>query len=292
LIPEEGSYEIVRLANGSASVRSATAAETFHLVAGPVIEAETLYVRQLQLCERIAKCADEFCIWDVGLGAAANPVVALGCTAAIDARVRIISFDRTTRALEFALDHASELGYLAGFERELRALLAESHVEFARGAQHVRWEFNGGDFPQRMEAACALLDRGQRLLVAPHAIFFDAFSPARNPEMWTLPLLENLHALLDPQRPCTLATFSRSTIARTALLLAGFFVGRGDALAGKEETTVAANRHELLASPLDRAWLERARRSHAAEPLQQPIHRQEPLSDATWKTLRAHPQFV
>jgi hypothetical protein len=35
----------------------------------------------------------------------------------------------------------------------------------------------------------------------PHAILFDAFSPARNPAMWTLPLFQDLLSLLDPRRP-------------------------------------------------------------------------------------------
>src|SRR5438093_5271447 len=96
---------------------------------------------------------------------------------------------------------------------------------------------------------------------APHAILFDPFSPAKNPAMWTLPLFANLFRLLDPQRPCALATFSRSTMTRTALLLGGFHVGRGLGIGNKEETTIAANTLELLAEPLDRQWLLRVRTS-------------------------------
>ena len=109
--------------------------------------------------------------------------------------------------------------------------------------------------------------------------------------MWTLPLFANLFRLLDPARPCALATYSRSTITRVALLLAGFYVGAGHATGEKQETTIAANTLGLIDEPLDRRWLERARRSHSAEPLCAPIYRQARLAPATWEGLQRHPQF-
>jgi len=129
-------------------------------------------------------------------------------------------------------------------------------------------------------------------LPAPHAILFDPFSPAKNPALWTLPLFTNLFGLLDPARACVLATYSRSTMTRVALLLAGFYVGAGHATGEKEETTIAANTLGLIGEPLDRRWLERARRSHSAEPLCEPIYRQARLAPARWEELKAHPQFA
>ena len=126
---------------------------------------------------------------------------------------------------------------------------------------------------------------------APHAIMFDPHSPQKNPAMWTVLLFENLFRTLDPNRPCSLATFTRSTMARAAMLVGGFFVGVGHPSGLKEETTVAANRIEFLDEPLDRRWLERASRSDSAEPLREPVYHRAKLSAETWKQLRAHPQF-
>src|SRR5262249_40590260 len=123
-------------------------------------------------------------------------------------------------------------------------------------------------------------------------IMFDAFSPARNPAMWTAPLFAALYRLLDPARPCTMPTYSRSTMLRVAWLLAGFYVGAGDPTGEKEETSVAANSPELIESPLGRRWLARAHRSNSAEPLWEPSYRQSRLSDAAWERLLAHPQFA
>jgi hypothetical protein len=109
--------------------------------------------------------------------------------------------------------------------------------------------------------------------------------------MWTLPLFTNLFRYLDPQRLCAMPTYSRSTMLRVTLLLAGFYVGAGHATGEKEETTIAANTMELIDEPLDRAWLMRARRSTSAEPLHEPVYRQARLSADTWEKLQAHPQF-
>ena len=109
--------------------------------------------------------------------------------------------------------------------------------------------------------------------------------------MWTQPLFAHLYQLLDPARPCALPTYSRSTMLRVTLLLAGFYVGVGHATGEKEETTIAANSLELIREPLDRRWLERARRSTSAEPMWEPIYRQAPLSAGSWEKLQAHPQF-
>ena len=277
-------FELVRLRNGTFSVRSLADRETFHPVAGPIAEAEALYVRQLRLVERAAQ---ELVVWDVGLGAGGNALTAIRQLAGTNARLHIVSFDRSAAALRFALQHAVELEFPAGFETEISQLLAARAVEFSRGPLRVRWELQLGDFPSRI--ATASRDSG---LPAPGAIFFDAFSPARNPEMWTLTLFQNLFRCLDPQIPCSLATFSRSTAVRVALLLAGFFTGVGEPVTGKEETTIAASSLELIARPLDSKWLARARISRNAEPLHEPVYGQQPLSAKTWERLCAHPQFA
>ena len=291
-------YQLVHLNNGICSVRSLADDETFHPVIGPVVEAEALYVNQLRLCERLHNHSGEFVIWDVGLGAAANAIAALRATREIPGQLRLVSFDNTTEPLEFALQNATALGYLAGYENQAAVLLHNHRVEFQNGKLSVIWEFRLGDFPALLQSWSSRFSvpRPDKLKLElqpapPHAIFFDAFSPAKNPAMWTLPLFENLFRALDPQRPCALPTYSRSTILRVTLLLAGFFVGVGHATGLKEETTLAANTLDLIAEPLNARWLERARRSHSAEPLREPVYSRAPLLAATVEKLRQHPQF-
>ncbi len=283
-------YQLVQLTNGSWSVRSLAEGETFHPVVGPVAEAQALYVEQLQLPARVAAAAEngsqEFVIWDVGLGAAANTLTVLRALHGIDRhRVRIVSFDHTATPLEFALGNAERLGYFGGYEAPVRSLLDSGRVEFAHGSGVVTWEFVGGDFPTLLESEAS------KALPAPDAILFDAYSPARNPVMWTLPVFRALRNRVDPSRPCALATYSRATLLRVTLLLAGWWVGAGSATGEKEETTLAASDRSLVGRPLDQTWIGRALRSRSAEPMVEPVYRQLPLSDETRARLLAHPQF-
>jgi queuine tRNA-ribosyltransferase len=149
----------------------------------------------------------------------------------------------------------------------------------------VTWQLQIGDFPNLLQ------QQGAGTWPKPHAIFFDPFSPTKNPAMWTEDLFSALFRQLSDSRPCSLATYSRSTRVRAALLLAGFFVGRGQSSGRKEETTIAANTRGLISELLDGQWLERARRSESAEPLRTGMYRQARLSDQTYRRLAAHPQF-
>ena len=227
----------------------------------------------------------EFVVWDVGLGAAANALTVLRATRESTCPIRLLSFDCTLEPLRFAFDHAGALGYFGGYEAIIPQLLQQHRAAFPDGAHRVEWTVHVADFPTLVRQP------GAPALPKPHAILFDAFSPARNPEMWTQPLFADLYRVLDPCRPCALPTYSRSTMLRVSLLLAGFYVGAGHATGEKEETTLAANTLELVPEPLDRRWLLRARRSTSAEPLWEPRYRQARLSPATWERLQQHPQF-
>ena len=279
-------YKLVKLASGVHSVHSLAHQETFHPVIGPVAEAEALYVRQLDLTKRLQGHTGEFVIWDVGLGAAANALTVLRETREIEASIQLVSFDNTLEPLKFALQHRDSLGYLGGYEMQLEQLLREKQVAFENGKQSVNWRIHLGDFPTFISRTDA--DK----LPRPHTIMFDAFSPAKNPEMWSQPLFANIFRLLDANRPCALPTYSRSTMLRVTLLLAGFFVGVGHATGEKEETTIAANTLDLISEPLDSDWLQRAHRSGSAEPMWEPVYRQARLSAETWEKLRRHPQFL
>ncbi len=246
-------FTLVTVASGARSLRSLEHGETFHPVVGPVIEAHGLHVAQSRLIERAGEMSGPLVIWDVGLGAAANAAAVLAAFSGRTERVELHSFDCTLEPLAFAREHAAELGYLAAWELQVAALLATGSAQ----AGEVRWHFHGGDF-RKIPAA-----------PAPHAILYDPYSPAANPGMWTLDHFTRLRAALDPARPCTLTSYSRSTAVRVTLTLAGFHVGLGSATGEKDQTTIAATHRETLTVPLDSAWLGRVRRSTRGAPLRE-----------------------
>lgn len=282
-----GDYQLVPLPNGENTLFSSSYGEKMHPGLGPAAEAELLYVEQSNIVERLQKTPGEFVVWDVGLGGAANAISALRATRELSGKLRLVSFDNTAEPLEFAINHSAALKYPADYTAPLSELLRQQLATFQNGNLSVTWEFHLGDFPELLASK-----KLSREAVSPHAIFYDAFSPAKNPAMWTLPVFQNLFGALDPQRPCVLTTYSRSTLLRATLLLAGFNVGVGRATGLKEETTIAANDLSLLREPLGARWLARALRSDSAEPLREPIYSRAKLSSVTAEKLSAHPQFA
>ena len=284
-------FELVPLAGGVNSLRSLANGQTFHPVVGPAAEAEAVHVAGCRLVERANAMPPGHClvIWDVGLGAAANALAAIRALAAGYHQhleeVILFSFDRSLGALEFALANAATLGYPRGFEPALRSLLERQGAEIPLDGTKIFWRVICEDFP-------TLLARSRRFF-APHAIFFDPYSPTVNPEMWTLETFAALRARTDPGHPCLLSTYTRSTAVRVTLLLAGWGVGIGGATGEKDETTVAANAPALLERPLGRDWLEKkVHASTNAAPLRAGTgYTRGPISEEDFERLRAHPQF-
>ena len=291
-------FELVTLESGVCSVKSLANGQVFHPVVGPAAETEAIHLRGAGLVERVeawAQLRNPFVIWDVGLGAGATALAALAALESAGGRlagreVELVSFDRSTAALRFALEHADALGYPRGYEARIDELLTRRLTPPGTGsnaAVAVTWSFVEGDFPEMLRAR----NQADRLL-PPNAIFFDPYSPAVNPEMWTLRLFELLRGVLQPTQACLLTTYSRSTSVRVTLLLAGFFVGLGAATGEKEQTTVATNDPALLVRPLgQRWWNETVRASANAAPLRGPHFSRGPITTDDFDRLRQHPQF-
>jgi hypothetical protein len=276
-------FELVTLRNGIKTLRSVRHQETFHPTTGPFGEALILHAEQQRLRER-SRQHEKFIIWDIGFGAAANVLAAISTLGEeCQSQIEIHSFDRTTLPAEFAVTHASELGYVAGYERLIQDLIQDRRVCIRPGFE---WHLHLGDFSEMVK------DKNQKFPAPPpHSIFFDPYSAATNPEMWTLELFTSLHQRLDPQVDCLLTNYTRSTAIRVALLLSGFSVGVGCIIGDKAETTIASNHLHLIDKPLDHVWLKRVRNSLNAAPLREAQYTKSKISESDYAALIKLPQF-
>ena len=278
---KQSDYELVALKSGQHSVRWKTNGETMHVGTGPRTEALELHVRQQRLVERVRAHpgACPFVVWDVGLGPGGNALIVLDALRGIGAPVELHSFDRSREAIAFALNHAVELDYMAGWAASVTALLANGA---AFPSPQVRWFFHCGDFRQCLH-----------LGPPPDAILFDPYSPVRNPEMWSLEIFRAMKARVNEGNgaACLMTNYTRSTAVRVTMALAGWFVGTGVAIGEKDQTTIAANRCDLLERPLDRIWLARVRASTNAAPLRNGLYARGPISREDFEVLQSLEQF-
>jgi queuine tRNA-ribosyltransferase len=258
--------------DGAPAVVDRVVGEVMHPVIGAAVEAERLYVAQSRLAARLAEPGAPLILFDVGLGAGSNALAAWGCSASAAPGARpleLVSFERDLGAFTLALS-AEGLARLdiAPEEAEAgRALLAHG----AHATPRTRWRLRLGEALEELAAERSLAD----------LVFWDPFSPKANPDLWTYGAFRALHARCGPR--ATVFTYSTATATRAALLLAGFFVGVGDASGPKEQTTAAAVDPVDVVRPLDRRWLERLARSSAPFPSDAP-------GDAL-DLIRRHPQF-
>jgi tRNA U34 5-methylaminomethyl-2-thiouridine-forming methyltransferase MnmC len=258
LRPErDGDFELVTLRNGARAVRHLGHGEVMHPSVGPWQEARALYVEQSRLAEKLQVAGPPLHVWDVGLGAGTNAVAALTCARELGARqqreLRVTSFEIDRAPLRLALADTRGFPFLQPFAQAAAALL---HGDtWSQGQAH--WQLHLGDAAELWRGTWQPAD----------LIFFDPFSPASNPALWTPAAFALLraHAREDGDG-CSLFTYSAATPTRVSLLLGGFYVGTGIATGMKKETTVAATQREQLAQPLDRRWLARWERSAAQAP--------------------------
>lgn len=275
-IPKWTDYSLVPLAQGGHSLRSERYGEVCHPVDGPALEARRLYVEASGLENALSSYMVPLVIWDIGMGGAANVCAALEALNQRGGALVIHSFEQDSEPLDFAIAHQDHLDYPVRWSHLLKELLEHQSVEYHGENWSIQWTWHKGCATQSI----------RNLDIPPSFIFQDAYSPSVNPELWTLDWFRSLRQACQDETPCILTTYSRATSVRTALLLAGWHVGYGPASGPKEETTQASNQAGILKHPLDRRWLDRALRSHAASPLRAGIgFQQSPLSEEEEATL-------
>ena len=271
-----GNYEVVVRENKSGAIRHRTSGEVMHVSHDPRIESHSLYVEGSRLVERLSESAAPLVIWDVGLGAATNSMVAIHTLEALETLERpvtIVSFENDLDSLKLALQHPWHFPHLR--HGAPHKLLQDGAW---RSAKHpITWALKHGDFMDHCDAA-----------EAPDIVWFDPFSSKVDSPMWAMPVLARVLASAK-DKATSLHTYSASTAIRASLLKVGWFVSRGVGTGQKRETTKAyteeAVRRGLATDLLDTTWLGRWERSDSQMPAGVDP---EPFKEA----IRGHPQFV
>jgi queuine tRNA-ribosyltransferase len=280
---KRGRYEVI-VKEDVGYIRNTVSGEVMHTGCEPSQEAQSLYVEQSRLLERLQDRAAEPCVaaplvvWDVGLGAAANAMAAilavenLGPAAARP--LTLVSFENDLDSLKLALDHPAWFKHLR--HAAPRALLRDNR--WNSPSSPIEWLLLSGDFAVRKFEA-----------PPPDIIFFDPFSFKTDSALWTLNAFRELAKACGDQ-PTALYTYTYSTSVRAAMLAAGFYVAKGRATGRKGETTIALSARAAAAAHgrelLGPEWLAKWRRSDAQVPFG------STQQDDSWReAVLAHPQF-
>jgi queuine tRNA-ribosyltransferase len=293
------SYQIEFFKNGQKSVRNSTSAESMHSSIGPWEEANLIYVGQSNLQERLAGHEPgPLVVYDIGLGIAANALALIQAHSELanneqSRDIHLISFENDMRGLKYALNHQEHFPFLQN--RNLIALIRENFLSpgapdrslrsFAfqiqsgqiqsgqsQSGSTIKWELRIGNFLDKLNNE--INDEINKTLPAPELIYFDFYSPKSSPELWNYETFSRLYKATESRRKAkltsTLLTYTSSTPARSAMILAGFKVGYGIQTSKKLETTIACTSKNELTVPLGQEWVEHLKRSSKPLPSDHP----------------------
>ena len=231
-----------------ASIAHIASGEIMHSVNDPNQEADRIYVAQSRYLRGLATeplstatdaaTTTPLVVWDVGLGAGHNAMALVRTLETIPGHriVELISFEHDLDALHLALNHLKDFPHL---RHEAPHRMLHTH---ARGAACELRHGMATDAPANFYWRLFQLDFLATMQQArlPHVIFYDPFSWKVDAHMWTLAAFEQLFATLAAAAHVVeIFTYTNSTAVRTAMLAAGFFVGKGVATGPKSETTIA-----------------------------------------------------
>lgn len=209
--------------DGSLSLHSDEYGQAMHTLSGAYTEALVKHVRPSGVLARDYRLLR---VLDVGFGIGYN-VLALLSEFVRDDRNRhleIVTLEKEPPPVDL-LKRIAFPGETGGLYETIKRLCMDEEV-------------GGETYTMRMLVGDAR--KSVRGLEATrfHAIFHDPYSPAKNPELWTVDFFRELYRVAD--EGCTLTTYSSAPRVRAALLEAGFIVGRAPSMGRKREGTLAA----------------------------------------------------
>lgn len=230
--------ELVQTADGSLTLRDPHYGEEFHAAQGARFEAETLYIDYGGLRQRLAEAtpSDSITVLDVGLGLGYNAIMTIEAwwESQSAAALHLVSLEQS-KALVTSLSDPScpwKSAWTPLWRQASESLRPQTNGNWLGALTHpttqapLRWDVLVGD------AREARLD-GLRL----DFIWQDAFSPKKNPELWTEAWFQKLAVVSHPQT--RLMTYSVARVVKDGLSGGGWKYKKFKAPGSKKEWLAA-----------------------------------------------------
>jgi tRNA U34 5-methylaminomethyl-2-thiouridine-forming methyltransferase MnmC len=178
------SLEIITTADGSNSLRDTTLDETYHSVHGAIQESLHVFIEN-GLMSFIGKLKGEISILEVGFGTGLNALLTMQCARAHRQKVNYTTLEPNPLSEEIwsalnypvTVNHANEYGSIHRSPWQVGTTL-DPYFELLKvrtTLQEARPEAGSFDI-----------------------VYYDAFAPSKQPELWELPMLEKVVATLRP----------------------------------------------------------------------------------------------
>jgi len=217
------SFNLQKTEDGTLTIYSDEYGQAMHSVSGAYNEALYKHVYPSKILDNDS---DELFVLDVGFGIGYN----------ILALVSEFLKKRTNRKL-----HIFSLEWDTAFSTGINSIVFKDEREII--FDNIRKSFAGieNEFGRY---SIRLIFGDARKTIRPFmenyfdAVFHDPFSPSKNPELWSVEFFCDLFRIM--KTGGVLTTYSSAVQIRSAMLEAGFYIGRGPSVGKKKEGTLAS----------------------------------------------------
>ncbi len=207
--------EIITTEDGSHSVYCVDTYETFHSKYGAIQESMHVFIRNG--LNSILENNKAPSILEIGFGTGLNALLTLARMVEVEASCQYVGIDKFPISLEIARD----LDYLPEFRAEfLQMHQSQSEIELMGRMQLKKVV---ADFRDQMPTVESGFD----------LVYFDAFSPTKQPELWTATVFQNIKNVCAPN--AILVTYCSKGEVRRNMQAAGWAVTKLPGPKGKRE---------------------------------------------------------
>lgn len=217
--------KLIQTADGSSSLISAKFNESYHSKHGAIQESQTVFI-DAALAPKIQANTSSLSILDIGFGSGLNALMTLLHTQNSSIKIHYTAVE----AYPISYDTAKELNYSNLLNcQDLQSNFIEMHNAEANTLVEISTNFF---FKKQIEYFENIKDINQYDI-----IYFDAFAPSTQPELWEKPLLEAMYNAL--KKNGVLSTYCAKGVFKRTLKSIGFIVEGLPGPIGKREITRA-----------------------------------------------------
>ncbi len=211
-------------ADGSHSVRDKQTGATYHSVHGAIRESEHVYVNALR---HLAQTQPSVSILEMGFGTGLNALLSCLAVEGRDVQVHYTTIERFP--LEAAIIHT--LNYCTMLGRpERQALFQQLHACDWGSDQTIARDFT-------IHKIAAGIEDASTAGVAVDIVYYDAFAPEVQAELWSRAIFEKISACM--KKGGMLTTYCSKSVVRRAMQAAGLRVEKRPGPPGKREIVYA-----------------------------------------------------
>ncbi len=212
--------------DGSTTLELIGMDENFHSIHGAIQESEHIFIQNGLL--KKASEQNAICIFEMGFGTGLNTLL----TKLISAKHNLSIDYLCVEAYPVELDFVEKLNYSEMLK------LTGAEANYLHHLHTVAWDDKTEIFPDfHFEKRIAKLEDTQLQEDKFDLIYFDAFNPDLQPELWTETIFRKIYLAMKPNG--ILMTYSAKGKVKRALKAAGFILNALPGPPGKREITQA-----------------------------------------------------